>query len=234
MRKMLTAGTVALVLSFSMALPAAADEKHHHEGKTMMEGMKHEEGGMNMDHKKVACSAPVHLTEAAEKKMGGAMYHGPLPMAAKQKAGRKMDAKQFTNMVMTDMQMKEMKGAHNVHKGVRGGEFIMVPNHLHHMEIVYSLECGFQLFMYNAFTEPIRVDRFQAFILILPESGDDSFEMMRFLVPSKDGGVMQTPIAHDDDSQKAPKGLFEVELYIKFPEDIQPRKFDLVVGSEAG
>ncbi len=30
-----------------------------------------------------------------------------------------------------------------------------------------------------------------------------------------------------------PKGLFEVELYVKFPEDIHPRQFDLVVGTEA-
>ncbi len=234
MRKMLTVGTVALVLSFSMTLPATADEKHQNEGKMKMEGMKHEKGDMKMDHKKVACTAPVHLTEAAEKKIGGAMYHGQLPKAAKQKAGRKMGAIQSANMLMTDMKMKEMEGAHNVLKGVRGGEFIMVPNLLHHMEIVYSLECGFQLFMYNAFTEPIRVDRFQAFILILPESGDDFFEMIRFLVPSKDGSVMHTSISHHHDNQKAPKGLFEVELYIKFPEDIQPRKFDLVVGTEAG
>ena len=110
----------------------------------------------------------------------------------------------------------------------------MVPNQLHHMEVVYSLDCGFQLFMYNAFTEPIRADRFQAFILILPEGGDDFFEVMRFLVPSEDGSHLHTPIAHHHDDPKNPKGAFEIELFMKFPEDVQPRKFDLVIGSEAG
>ncbi|MDP6573721.1 MAG: hypothetical protein QGI06_09460 [Rhodospirillales bacterium] len=166
--------------------------------------------------------------------MGGALYDGPLPEAAKQMAGMKMGAMPASNAMMSDKTMKGMEGAHNVHKGVRGGEFIMVPNQLHHMEVVYSLECGFQLFMYNAFTEPIRVDRFQSFILILPEGGDDFFEIMRFLVPSKDGSILQTPISHHHDNSKNRKGLFEVELYMKFPEDIHPRMFELVIGTEDG
>lgn len=237
-----TSFTVGAALALILAgVPEAhADEKH---GKT--EDLMHEMPTHGTDvikkeehkdehksaQKKVVCTEPVHLTEEAERKLGGALYKGPLPKAAKKMAGMKMGATPATG-VMGAKKMAEMEGAHGVHKGFRGGEFIMVPNQLHHMEVVYSLECGFQLFTYNAYTEPIRVDRFQAFILILPEGGDEFFEVMRFLVPSADGSVLQTPIAHHHDNPKNPKGLFEVEMYLKFPEDIHPRKFDLVVGTE--
>jgi|TARA_Y100000031_G_C8100963_1_gene328684 hypothetical protein len=47
MRNILTAGMVALVLSVVVVLAAIADEKKHE---------------MKMDHKKVPCTVPVHLT----------------------------------------------------------------------------------------------------------------------------------------------------------------------------
>ena len=228
---------IVLALIFIGAPEADAQEKHQ-DGGMKMEGMKsseksekHDEGG-EKKHSAVACAQPVRFTEEAERKLGGALYKGPLPKAAKKMAGMKMGAMPATG-IMSGKKMKDMEGAHNVHKGFRGGQFIMVPNQLHHMEVVYSLECGFQLFTYNAYTDPIRVDRFQAFILILPEGGDAFFEIMRFLVPSEDGSVLQTSIAHSHDSPTNPKGLFEVELYMKFPESVHPRKFDLVVGTEA-
>ena len=184
---------------------------------------------MKKEHAAVPCTKPVHVTQDAERKLGGGLYTGPLPRAAKQTAGMKMGVMPSSNMAVGGKDMKEMEGSHNVHKGLRGGEFIMVPNHLHHMEVVYTRERGFQLFLYNAFTEPIRADRFQAFILILPESGDDFFEVMRFLVPSADGSFLHTPISHQRNDSQNPKSVFEVELYMKFPEDIQPRKFDVIL-----
>jgi len=235
MKKALVMTAAAFVLLFSVTLPASAGEKKHEEGGMKMEGMKHsekgggKEHGMKMEHAATPCTKPVHVTKEAEMKLGGGLYAGPLPKAAKQMTGMRMGVMPSSNMAMGGQGMKEMEGSHNVHKGDRGGQFIMVPNQLHHMEVVYTHKCGLQLFLYNAFTEPIKVDRFQAFILILPESGDDFFEVMRFLMPSADGTYLHTPIAHHHDNPKNPKGAFEVELYMKFPEDIHPRKFDLVI-----
>ncbi len=107
----------------------------------------------------------------------------------------------------------------------------MVPNQLHHIEVIYSLECGYQVFFYNAFTEPTRADRFYAFMIVLPEEGDDFFEVLRFLTPSEDGGHLATRISHRHDGPQ-PKGIFETELYVKFPESIQPMRFDVIVGIE--
>ena len=209
--------------------PHGAAEDRHAESGTMAMG----QDATAEEHNRVACTAPVHVTEAAERKLGGALYEGPLPKAATQMGKMRMGAMPATNVALTDKAVPGMEGSHGVHKGLRGGEFIMVPNQLHHMEVVYSLDCGVQLFMYNAFTAPIRADRFQGFILILPEGGDEFFEVMRFLIPSEDGSYLYTPIAHDHDNPKSPRGMFEVELYLKFPEDIHPRKFDLIVGTEA-
>jgi len=226
---------VAFVLLFAGNLPASSGEKKHEESGKKMEGMKQSgEGGkkmegMEMKHSAMPCAAPVKLTREAEMKLGGKLYDGPLPKTAKQMTRMKMGVMSSSNMAMTGKKMKEMQGSHNIHKGDRGGEFIMVPNQMHHMEVVYSHECGFQVFLYNAFTQPIRADRFQAFILVLPESGDDFFEVMRFLVPSADGSFLHTPISHQHDDPKNPTGTFEVEIYMKYPEDIQPRKFDLII-----
>jgi len=235
MKKAFERTVVAFVFLFAGTLPASSGIKKLEEGGMKMEGMEHSEEsgkkmeGMEMKHSAMLCTAPVKLTKEAEKKLGGRLYDGPLPKAAKQMTGMKMGVMSSSNMVMTGKKMKEMQGSHNVHKGFRGGEFIMVPNQIHHMEVVYSHECGFQVFLYNAFTEPVRADRFQAFVLVLPESGDDFFQVMRFLAPSADGSFLQTPIAHQHDDAKNPTGAFEVEIYMKFPEDIQPRKFDLII-----
>lgn len=228
---LITAGALALlgqpVVQADETKPKPAMKMEHE-----AEEDEHDKAGMKMQDAK-DCKAPVHLTAAAEAKLGGGHYEGKLPKAAKGMGKMKMGAMPAANVAPASKKMPGMKGAHNVHKGVRGGEFIMVPNQMHHMEVVYSLNCGVQLFLYNAFTEPIRADRFHAFILIVPEGGDSFFEVMRFLVPSADGSNLHTPIDHHHDDPKNPKGLFEVELYIKFPEEIHPRKFDLVIGTEA-
>jgi DMSO reductase family type II enzyme heme b subunit len=212
-KKALMAAAVTFGLLFTGNVPALADGKDHQDHK------------MKMGSAAVPCTTPVLLSRETELKIGGGLYNGPLPKAAKQKAGMKMGVMPSSNMARGIEDMRELEGAHNVHKGLRGGEFIMVPNQLHHLEVVYTEKCGFQLFLYNAFTEPISTKRFQAFILILPESGDDFFEVMRFLVSAPDGSFLHTPIIRHG----KPKSAFEVELYMKFPEDIQPRKFDLII-----
>ncbi|MBT7759851.1 MAG: copper chaperone PCu(A)C [Rhodospirillaceae bacterium] len=213
---------------------AAADQK-----KMKMDSGGHM-GGKPHDHKsgmqqpgKVACTAPVRLDDAAERKPGGALYKGPLPKeATAQRQPSHGGARVASGMPsMSAKSMKEMQGAHQMHKGQRSGELIMAPNQLHHLEVLYSSECGYQLFFYNAFTEPIRAGRFRAVVLVLPEEGDDFFEVLRILTPSADGSHLSTRISGGSDGPK-PRGIFETELYIKFPKTIQPVRFEVIVGTE--
>ena len=228
MKPQILVATAALALA--LAGGAGASEKKSASGMTdhsKMEMGAHEHGP------KVPCAAPVQLTDEAERKPGGAHYAGPLPKEAMGMESSAMGAVRVASgkHSMSAKSMKEMEGAHAMHKGLRGGELIMVPNQLHHIEVVYSLECGYQLFFYNAFTQPILADRFHAFMVILPEDGDDFFEVLRFLTPSADNSHLASRISHRRDSPQ-PKGIFETELYIKFPETIHPMRFDVIVGTE--
>lgn len=155
-----------------------------------------------------SCEAAVHLSEAAETRMGGALYEGPMESPEA--------------MAGTMGAMPEMAGAHEVHRGQRGGVFFMAPNKVHHIEARYSRACGLQLFLYNAFTEPIRVDRFQAFYRIIPEDDMEwEKEVIRFLSPRADGGVLQASGEHDIE------GRYKIELYVKFPESDDAQLFNV-------
>ncbi len=227
---------VTAVLALASAGDAAATEKKSESGMTDHSEMQMAAGehGAETGHgHEVACTAPVHLTDEAERKAGGARYEGPLPKEAMGMESSAMGAVRVASSKpsMSAKSMKEMEGAHVMHKGLRGGELIMVPNQLHHIEVVYSLDCGYQLFFYNAFTQPIRAERFYAFMIILPEEGDDFFEVLRFLTPSADGSHLASPISHSHGGPQA-KGIFETELYVKFPENIHPMRFDVIVGTE--
>jgi hypothetical protein len=224
------------VLALALAGGAVAGEKKPMGGMTdhsEMQMAAGEHGAETKHDHGVACTAPVHLTDEAERKPGGALYEGPMPKEAMGMESSAMGAVRVASgkPSMSAKSMKEMEGAHTMHKGMRGGELFMVPNQLHHIEVVYSLDCGYQLFFYNAFTEPIRAGRFYAFMIILPEEGDDFFEVLRFLTPSADGSHLASPISHSHDGPQA-KGIFETELYVKFPENIRPMRFDVIVGTE--
>jgi len=227
---------VTAALALALAGGAAATEKMSESGtmdhSTMkMAASEHTDEAAHGD--KVVCAAPVHLTHEAELKAGGAHYDGPMPKEAMGMGSSAMGAVRVASNKpsMSAKSMKEMEGAHAMHKGMRGGELIMVPNQLHHIEVVYSVDCGYQLFFYNAFTEAIQAERFHAFMVILPEEGDDFFEVMRFLTPSADGSHLVSKISHSHDGPQ-PKGIFETELYVKFPENIHPMRFDVIVGTE--
>ncbi len=227
---------VTAVFAVALAGGAVANEKKPVSGMTDHSKMKMGAGGREAETKHdhgVACTAPVHLTDEAERKPGGALYEGPMPKEAMGMESSAMGAVRVASgkPSMSAKSMKEMEGAHVMHKGLRGGELFMVPNQLHHIEVVYSLDCGYQLFFYNAFTQPIRAKRFYAFMIILPEEGDDFFEVLRFLTPSADGSHLASPISHSHDDLQ-PKGIFETELYVKFPEHIHPMRFDVIVGTE--
>jgi len=174
-----------------------------------------------------ACATPVHLSEEAEMKPGGALYEGPLP-----KEDSAMDSMHMSHggnipkPTLDTATIPAMAGAHNIHKGMHGGEFFMARNKLHHLETLYSDDCGFQLFLYNAFTEPIRVQRFQAVLVVLPMEEDEGAKTIRFLAPSDDGGHLHTPLK----LQAGASGtLYDAELYVKFPEAVEAVQFDLIL-----
>jgi hypothetical protein len=153
-----------------------------------------------------ACRDPVHVTEAAERQPGGALYEGPSTMHHGKRRTKK----------------PHMKGAHSDHRPRHGGAFFMAPNKMHHLEGVYSDRCGFRLYLYNAFTKPIGVGRFRAFIKIVPDS-DDEPESIRFLSADKANAVLRAPPVG------GVKGTFSIELYLKFPGSEEPELFTVKV-----
>lgn len=222
MRNLVLAAVTAFALAMSGGVLVA--------GETNADSHEEEQGHQEGPTEKIACTAPVHITNAAEEQLGGKLYKGPLPKAATME---KLDG-ETRKADMEAMQKKAgMAGSHNVHKGIRGGEFLMVLNQLHHMEALYTAECGFQLYIYNAYSKPISVDRFQAMLLVLPEDGDQFFDVMRFLEPSLDNGVLQSRLDSSSHDGATSEEMFEAELYVKFPESIHPQKYDLILETEA-
>ena len=140
-----------------------------------------------------ACDLKIKLADKAEMMEGGAKFTGTLGTAM---AGMKMDKKSGMKMdKMAGMKMDKksgMKGAHEIHEGQYGGTFFMAPNKTHHVEGIFSKDCGFRLVLFNAMTQPINVDRFGAFVKYIPEDEDEP-EAYRILSPSHDGSVLQVP-----------------------------------------
>jgi Cu/Ag efflux protein CusF len=144
------------------------------------------------------CPLQVELTETTERQLGGASYSGP-----------KLTPKEI---------MASMEKAHQVHHPQHGGAFFMAPNKMNHLEVIYSEACGARVYMYNAYTEPIRVNRFLAFAEFVPRD-EDQIEVIRFLQPSKDGSYLVTGANH---SVEAP---FDIRLFMKFPDSDQVELF---------
>jgi hypothetical protein len=160
------------------------------------------------------CEEAVHLTNEAEKRLGGALYEGPM---------QGMESMQG----MSD-ETPEIAGAHEIHTAQHGGVFFMAPDKIHHIEARYSDKCGIQLLVYNAFTEPISVERFQALARIIPEDDAEwDKEVVRFLSPSAGGAVLQA--SGDSDIE----GPYKIELYVKFPEADDAELFDIPVEQAA-
>jgi Cu/Ag efflux protein CusF len=149
------------------------------------------------------CHIQVELTENAEMKLGGALYSGP-----------KMTPKEI---------MAIMKNAHQVHHPQYGGAFSMAPNKMNHIEVIYSDACGARVYMFNAYTEPIRVDRFLAFVEFVPRD-DNQFEVIRFLQPSKNGDYLVTSANHGVEPP------FDIRLHMKFPGSDEVELFTVKLG----
>lgn len=135
------------------------------------------------------------------------------------------DGESTTGMTMAssgDDDSGEMAGAHDIHEGQYGGTFFMAPNKTNHVEGIYSEDCGFQLVLFNAMTQPINVGRFGAFVKYIPEDEDDP-EFYRILLPSHDGSVLEVS------SNPEIHGEFDVELYVTFPGVDEPSMFNIRV-----
>lgn len=115
---------------------------------------------------------------------------------------------------------------HEVHVGRQGGTFFMAPDKIHHVEGRYSLDCGMELFLYDAYTRPLGVGGFQAFYKIVPEdAGEWEKEVIRFLSPAAEGAMLHAGGGHDI------AGPYRIELYVKFPDSDDAVRFDIPVGS---
>ncbi len=154
------------------------------------------------------CLPVVHITEEAERQLGGALYQGP-------SAGHHSKH---------NKPMPQMKGAHLDHKPRYGGSFFMAPNKIHHLEGVFDERCGFRVVFYNAFTKRIHVDRFRAFMNVVSDKQHEP-EVMRFLSPNGNDTALHADIGN---SVTKP---FGIELYVKFPESDDPQLFNFRVSA---
>ena len=214
---------ICLVLLFSFSTAIAGTRKHD------------------------SCDKMIHLSEEAEMQMGGAMYTGSLPKKGEEnesmsgmkmtekKEGMKMsgkmhdmkmDHKDHDGMKMDHKDHDGMKMAHMDHASKLGGVFFMAPNKMHHLEAIYSRECGFQLYLYNAFTRPINVNRFLAFLKVTGEVDGEEDELTFFLEPNKS----QTSLQNDLEANLS--SSFEIELHLKFSESEEVELFNFSVDKQ--
>ena len=217
-----TTGMICLVLLFSSSTAIAGSQKHD------------------------SCHKMIHLSKEAEMQLGGSMYTGALPKEGEEneslsgmkmkmseekegmkmsgkKHDMKMDHKDHDSMKMDHKDHDGMKMAHMDHESKLGGVFFMAPNKMHHLEATYSKECGFQLYLYNAFTRPINVNRFLAFLKVTGEIDGEEDELTLFLEPNKSYTTMHNLL---DVNLTA---SFEIELHLKFPESEEVELFNLSV-----
>lgn len=181
-----------------------------------------EHGGKLKMPTPASCEVPIHISEEAERQPGGALYQGPATAHHQNHGTKTPNMTQTPGMTKTPGMTNTpgMKGAHNDHNAKHKGAFFMAPDKIHHLEAAFSERCGFQVYLYNAFTKPISVQRFQAFIKAIPNSEDEA-EIIRFLAPNKNHTVLQAKIG---DSVTRP---FKIELYLKFPEADDPELFSI-------
>ena len=217
-----TTGMISLVLLFSSSTATAGSQKHD------------------------SCHKMIHLSKKAEMQLGGSMYTGALPKEGEEnesmsgmkmkmseekegmkmsgkKHDMKMDHKDHDGMKMDHKDHDGMEMAHMDHESKLGGVFFMAPNKMHHLEATYSKECGFQLYLYNAFTKPINVNRFLAFLKVTGEIDGEEDKLTLFLEPNKSYTTMQNLLDVNL------TGSFEIELHLKFPESEEVELFNFSV-----
>ena len=220
-----TTGMICLVLLLSSSTATAGSQKHD------------------------SCHKMIHLSKKAEMQLGGSMYTGALPKEGEEnesmsgmkmkmseekegmkmsgkKHDMKMDHKDHDGTKMDHKDHDSMKMDNKDHESKLGGVFFMAPNKMHHLEATYSKECGFQLYLYNAFTKPINVNRFLAFLKVTGEIDGEEDKLTLFLEPNKSYTTMQNLLDVNL------TGSFEIELHLKFPESEEVELFNFSVDEQ--
>ncbi len=230
-----TTGMICLVLLFSSSTAIAGSQKHDscHKmihlskeaemqlGGSMYTGALPKEGEENES----MSGMKMKMSEEKEgMKMSGKKHD--MKMDHKDHDGMKMDHKDHDSMKMDHKDHDGMKMAHMDHESKLGGVFFMAPNKMHHLEATYSKECGFQLYLYNAFTRPINVNRFLAFLKVTGEIDGEEDELTLFLEPNKSHTTIQNLL---DVNLTA---SFEIELHLKFPESEEVELFNFSVDEQ--
>ena len=230
-----TTGMICLVLLFSSSTATAGSQKHdschkmiHLSKKAEMQlGGSMYTGALPKEGEENESMSGMKMKMSEEKegmKMSGKKHD--MKMDHKDHDGTKMDHKDHDSMKMDHKDHDGMEMAHMDHESKLGGVFFMAPNKMHHLEATYSKECGFQLYLYNAFTKPINVNRFLAFLKVTGEIDGEEDELTLFLEPNKSYTTMQNLLDVNL------TGSFEIELHLKFPESEEVELFNFSVDEQ--
>ena len=230
-----TTGMICLVLLLSSSTATAGSQKHdschkmiHLSKKAEMQlGGSMYTGALPKEGEENESMSGMKMKMSEEKegmKMSGKKHD--MKMDHKDHDGTKMDHKDNDIMKMDHKDHDGMEMAHMDHESKLGGVFFMAPNKMHHLEATYSKECGFQLYLYNAFTKPINVNRFLAFLKVTGEIDGEEDELTLFLEPNKSYTTMQNLLDVNL------TGSFEIELHLKFPESEEVELFNFSVDEQ--
>ena len=230
-----TTGMISLVLLFSSSTATAGSQKHdschkmiHLSKKAEMQlGGSMYTGALPKEGEENESMSGMKMKMSEEKegmKMSGKKHD--MKMDHKDHDGMKMDHKDHDSMKMDHKDHDGMEMPHMDHESKLGGVFFMAPNKMHHLEATYSKECGFQLYLYNAFTRPINVNRFLAFLKVTGEIDGEEDKLTLFLEPNKSYTTMQNLLDVNL------TGSFEIELHLKFPESEEVELFNFSVDEQ--
>ena len=230
-----TTGMICLVLLLSSSTATAGSQKHdschkmiHLSKKAEMQlGGSMYTGALPKEGEENESMSGMKMKMSEEKegmKMSGKKHD--MKMDHKDHDSMKMDHKDHDSMKMDHKDHDGMEMAHMDHESKLGGVFFMAPNKMHHLEATYSKECGFQLYLYNAFTKPINVNRFLAFLKVTGEIDGEEDELTLFLEPNKSYTTMQNLLDVNL------TGSFEIELHLKFPESEEVELFNFSVDEQ--
>ncbi len=112
--------------------------------------------------------------------------------------------------------------AHDDHQARYGGDFYMAPNGIHHLELLYSEQCGAQVVLYNAYTQELHAARqLQGMVRVVPDD-EEQPERIRFMQNSDAGLLLETDVG-------GIKRPFELQFYLQFPYRVEPDRFSLYV-----
>ena len=118
---------------------------------------------------------------------------------------------------------QDMTMPHMDHEPRHGGHFFMAANRHYHLEGVYSKECGFELYLYDEYTRPIKSGLFQAFIKVTQTFvEDETWDSYLFLIPSENQEKLSSFELQLEPDDSGNTGEVSIALYLKFPGNQEP------------